>query len=95
MLRHRFREHTIHDHGSIRALSPSRGEWIIKKYKIALIPGDGIGNEVVPEGVKVLVAAGHRFGISFEWDERPWGCEYYLRTGRMMPQDGLDGIRPP
>jgi tartrate dehydrogenase/decarboxylase/D-malate dehydrogenase len=41
----------------------------------------------------VLVAAGHRFGITFEWDERPWGCEYYLRTGRMMPQDGLDGIR--
>jgi tartrate dehydrogenase/decarboxylase / D-malate dehydrogenase len=69
------------------------GEWIIKNYKIALIPGDGIGNEVVPEGVKVLVAAGRRFGISFEWDERPWGCEYYLRTGRMMPQDGLDGIR--
>jgi tartrate dehydrogenase/decarboxylase / D-malate dehydrogenase len=69
------------------------GEWIIKHYKIALIPGDGIGNEVVPEGVKVLAAAGRRFGISFEWDERPWGCEYYLRTGRMMPQDGLDGIR--
>jgi tartrate dehydrogenase/decarboxylase/D-malate dehydrogenase len=66
---------------------------IIKNYKIALIPGDGIGNEVVPEGVKVLVAAGRRFGISFEWDERPWGCEYYLRTGRMMPKDGLDGIR--
>jgi tartrate dehydrogenase/decarboxylase / D-malate dehydrogenase len=67
--------------------------WIIKDYKIALIPGDGIGNEVVPEGVKVLAAAGRRFGISFEWDSRPWGCEYYLRTGRMMPPDGLDGIR--
>jgi tartrate dehydrogenase/decarboxylase/D-malate dehydrogenase len=41
----------------------------------------------------VLVAAGRRFGISFEWDEHPWGCEYYLRTGRMMPRDGLDSIR--
>jgi tartrate dehydrogenase/decarboxylase/D-malate dehydrogenase len=70
-----------------------RGECNIKNYKIALIPGDGIGSEVVPEGVKVLAAAGRRFGMSFEWDERPWGCEYYLRTGRMMPPDGLDGIR--
>ncbi|MDP9066183.1 MAG: tartrate dehydrogenase [Pseudomonadota bacterium] len=66
---------------------------MIKNYKIALIPGDGIGSEVIPEGVKVLTAAGERFGISFQWDERPWGCEYYLRTGRMMPPDGLDGIR--
>jgi tartrate dehydrogenase/decarboxylase / D-malate dehydrogenase len=48
---------------------------------------------VVPEGVKVLHAAGRRFGISFEWDSRPWGCEYYLKTGRMMPPDALDGIR--
>jgi tartrate dehydrogenase/decarboxylase/D-malate dehydrogenase len=48
---------------------------------------------VVPEGVRVLDQAGRRFGISFEWDERPWGCEYYSRTGEMMPGNGLDGIR--
>lgn len=66
---------------------------VIKKYKIALIPGDGIGAEVVPEGVKVLTAAGRRFGVSFEWDPRPWGCQYFLQTGSMMPSDGLAGIR--
>jgi tartrate dehydrogenase/decarboxylase/D-malate dehydrogenase len=65
----------------------------MKKYKIALIAGDGIGQEVVPEGVRVLSAAGQRFGISFDWDARPWGCEHYVRTGAMMPRDGLDGIR--
>src|ERR1700682_6098375 len=65
----------------------------MNKYRVALIPGDGIGKEVVPEGVRVLEAAGGRFGISFAWDERPWGCEYYTRTGEMMPADGLDGIR--
>ena len=70
-----------------------RGRYVIKKYRIALIPGDGIGSEVLPEGVKVLTAAGRRFGFSFEWESRPWGCEYYLKTGSMMPQDGLDSIR--
>lgn len=65
----------------------------MSKYRIALIPGDGIGKEVVPAGVEVLEAAGRRFGISFEWDERPWGCDYYLETGRMMPPDGLKEIR--
>ena len=65
----------------------------MSKYRIALIPGDGIGREVVPVGTRVLEAAGSRFGISFEWDERPWGCDYYREAGRMMPADGLDGIR--
>ena len=65
----------------------------MRNYKIALIPGDGIGQEVVPEGVRVLDEAGRRFGLSFSWDHRPWGCEYYARTGEMMPRDGLEGIR--
>lgn len=69
------------------------GGSVINKHKIALIPGDGIGGEVLPEGVRVLTAAGRRFGFSFEWDSRPWGCQYYLRTGSMMPEDGLAGIR--
>jgi len=66
---------------------------VIKKYKIALIPGDGIGTEVVPEGVKVLTAAGRRFGFVFEWDSRPWGCQFFLQTGAMMPPDGLTEIQ--
>jgi tartrate dehydrogenase/decarboxylase/D-malate dehydrogenase len=63
------------------------------KYTIATIPGDGIGKEVVPEGIRVLEAAGRRFGIEFHFDEYPWSCEYYASTGRMMPEDGLDQIR--
>ena len=67
-----------------------------KIYRIALIPGDGIGKEVVPAAVKVLHvaagASGERFSLSF--DEFEWGCDYYLRTGRMMPEDGLERLRP-
>ena len=63
------------------------------RYRIAVIPGDGIGKEVVPEGIRVLDAAGNRFGIAFEWDEYPWSCEFYVQKGRMMPEDGLERIR--
>jgi tartrate dehydrogenase/decarboxylase/D-malate dehydrogenase len=65
----------------------------MSRHRIALIPGDGIGREVVPAGVEVLEAAGVRFGIAFEWDERPWGCDYYRQTGRMMPANALTDIR--
>ena len=65
----------------------------MNKYRIAVIPGDGIGKEVVPEGIRVLEAAAAKFGIEFQWDEFPWSCDYYTRTGRMMPEDGLDQIR--
>lgn len=62
-------------------------------YRIAVIAGDGIGKEVVPEGLRVLEAAGRRFDIDFQWDELPWSCDYYLAHGRMMPEDGLEMIR--
>src|SRR5437868_9156367 len=62
-------------------------------YKIAVIAGDGIGKEVVPEGTRVLEAVGKKFGIRFTWDEKPWSCEYYTKHGRMMPEDGLAQIR--
>ena len=57
----------------------------MKTFKIATIPGDGIGAEVVPEGIRVLDAAAKRFGLKFEWDQFPWSCEFYLQTGAMMP----------
>lgn len=57
------------------------------KYKIAVIPGDGIGKEVVPEGLRVLEAVGSRFGIDFQLDEFDWSCDYYLKHGQMMPSD--------
>jgi tartrate dehydrogenase/decarboxylase/D-malate dehydrogenase len=63
------------------------------KHRIAVIPGDGIGNEVVPEGMRVLEAAGKRFGIEFQWDRYGWSCETYKKTGRMMPEDGLEQLK--
>ena len=50
-------------------------------YRIAAIPGDGIGKEVVPEGVKVLEAVSSAFELSFEWGHFDWSCERYLETG--------------
>jgi len=64
-----------------------------RSYKIACIPGDGIGNEVVPEGQRVLEAAARRFGFNLGWTQFDWSCERYLKTGRMMPEDGLDQLR--
>jgi tartrate dehydrogenase/decarboxylase/D-malate dehydrogenase len=64
-----------------------------KSYKIAVIPGDGIGKEVVPEGIRVLEAVAGRFDIRFKWDELAWSCETYTRTGRMMPEDGIEQLR--
>jgi len=63
-------------------------------YKIALIPGDGIGKEVLPEAVTVLEKVGGKFGISFEWRDFDWSCETYAKTGRMMPEDGIDQLSP-
>lgn len=66
----------------------------MKNYKIAVIEGDGIGREVVPEGIRVLEAAARRFDISFTWQHFDWSCETYRKTGRMMPEDGLEQLRP-
>ena len=65
----------------------------MQKHKIAVIAGDGIGPEVIAEGVKVLnKVAQLDGGFEFEFTHFPWGCEYYLREGRMMPEDGLDTL---
>jgi tartrate dehydrogenase/decarboxylase / D-malate dehydrogenase len=64
-----------------------------RNYKIAGIPGDGIGLEVVAQGVRVLDAAGKRFGFNCTWDNFDWSCETYRRTGRMMPENGLEQLR--
>lgn len=66
----------------------------METFKIAVIPGDGIGKEVVPEGIRVMDGAGERFGFRFEWHEFDWSCETYVRTGQMMPADGLQQLRP-
>ena len=65
----------------------------MSNIKIAVIPGDGIGKEVMPEGMRVLEAAGKKHGIGFDWQEFDWSCETYLKTGHMMPEDGIDQLR--
>ncbi len=64
-----------------------------QRYRIAVIAGDGIGKEVMPEGQRVLEAAARRFGFAFDWDELPWSCDYYAKHGRMMPEDWFERVR--
>lgn len=64
-----------------------------KIYRIALLPGDGIGKEVVPSAVEVLEAVGRRYDIGFTWTPYDWGCERFLREGAMMPDDGIAQVR--
>ncbi|MCI5568108.1 MAG: tartrate dehydrogenase [Veillonellaceae bacterium] len=62
----------------------------MQNYKIAVVAGDGIGPEVIAEGKKVMSAISEiDGGFSVEFTDFPWGCEYYLKTGEMMPEDGL------
>ncbi|MEQ9328344.1 MAG: tartrate dehydrogenase [Rhodospirillales bacterium] len=61
-------------------------------YKIATIPGDGIGNEVVPEGIRVLDAVATKFDLGMSFDHKDWSCEYYAKNGEMMPKDGIEQI---
>ena len=63
------------------------------KMRIAVIPGDGIGHEVVPEGIRVLEAVGRKFDLAYEFTTYDWSCERFHKTGAMMPEDGLDQIR--
>ncbi|MBV9554248.1 MAG: tartrate dehydrogenase, partial [Alphaproteobacteria bacterium] len=60
-----------------------------KSYRVAVIAGDGIGKEVVPEGIQAMEAAARRYGFGFAWKEFDWSCETYAKTGRMMPEDGI------
>ena len=62
-------------------------------FNIAVIPGDGIGKEVIPEGLKVLQAAAKKHGIELNFTHFDWSCETYHKTGRMMPEDGLEQLK--
>lgn len=61
--------------------------------RIAVIAGDGIGREVISEGIRVLERVGSRFDLHFAWHEYDWSCERFQRTGRMMPEDALEQLR--
>ncbi len=62
------------------------------RYKIAAIPGDGIGKEVVPAAIKVIEPVAAQFGIELEWSWFDWSCEYYQKHGDMMPKDGIQQL---
>src|SRR5438105_5187518 len=66
----------------------------MRTYRIAVIPGDGIGQEVVPAAIRALDTAAVRFGFAVEWQSFPWGSDHYFAHGRMMPADALDRLRP-
>ena len=66
----------------------------MKSYRVALLPGDGIGREVVPAAVSVLEQVATRYGFEWDWREFSWSCEEYTRTGAMMPEDGIEQLRP-
>jgi tartrate dehydrogenase/decarboxylase/D-malate dehydrogenase len=63
------------------------------KYKIAVIPGDGIGPEIVPVGIKVLDSAAEGFGFKLQYEEFPYGAGYYKQTGTFMPDDALEELQ--
>ena len=62
-------------------------------YRIASIPGDGIGQEVIPAGIQVAEVLAQRFGFSIEFKHFDWSCQTYLNTGTMMPKDGLEQLQ--
>ena len=64
----------------------------MNRYKIAVIAGDGIGREVMPEGIRVLDAAARMHGFELDWQHFDWSCETYHATGSMMPADGIDQL---
>ncbi len=65
-----------------------------KTYSIASIPGDGIGTEVIPVGQRAAETAADRYGFSIRWAEFDWSCQRYAETGRMMPGDGIEQLKP-
>src|SRR5215470_9576056 len=65
----------------------------MNQHHIAVIPGDGIGREVVPEGVRVLEAVGAKHGIDFQWKEYDWSCDWYKAHGRMCPEDAPEILK--
>jgi tartrate dehydrogenase/decarboxylase/D-malate dehydrogenase len=65
----------------------------MNNYKIAVVPGDGIGNEVVPESLKVLDVLAAKFGFQFSYKNYDYSCEYFSKNGKMMPDDGMERLR--
>src|SRR2546422_10714111 len=69
---------------------PREGE--LAQHRIAVIPGDGIGKEVGPEGLRVLNAAERKFKVELQLDHFDWACDYYLAHGTLMPEDWKEHV---
>ncbi|HEX4594328.1 MAG TPA: tartrate dehydrogenase [Bryobacteraceae bacterium] len=65
----------------------------MKRFSIAVIPGDGVGQEVIPAALRVLQTIGRRFDAAFDFEEFGWGAAYYFENGRMMPPNALESLR--
>jgi tartrate dehydrogenase/decarboxylase / D-malate dehydrogenase len=65
----------------------------MRRHRIAVIPGDGVGREVTPAALEVLEAAGRAQEFALDVTEQPWGCDHFVETGRMMPTDGIERLR--
>ena len=74
-------------HGGREAVAPHR------HHRIAVVPGDGIGQEVIPVGMRAVERAAGLYGFDVTWQTFDWSCRRYLETGRMMPEDGVDRVR--
>ena len=66
----------------------------MSQFQIAVIPGDGVGREVIPAAIEVLQYVSRKFGPQFVFTEYDWGADYYFRNGRMMPDNALELLRP-
>jgi tartrate dehydrogenase/decarboxylase/D-malate dehydrogenase len=62
-------------------------------YRVAIIPGDGVGNEVASEATKILKVVADKYGFNIKTDDFDWGCDYYLKNGVMMPANALEILR--
>ena len=65
----------------------------MQTYRVAVIPGDGIGTEVIPAAIDVIDAAAARSQFTMAWESFPWGSDHYVEHGRMMPADAIDRLR--
>src|SRR5687768_17330436 len=73
-------------------MTSTKGGEVMATHRIAVMPGDGIGKETVPAGMRVLDAAARRFGIALKTSHFDWSCDYYAKHGRMMPEDWYEQL---
>lgn len=80
----------VHAARNVSSVTASSGA--VRRYRIAVIPGDGVGKEVTPAALAVLRSASESLGFTLESEQFPWGCDHYARYGEMMPSDALDTL---